>query len=441
MSSYASGAKLTDLKLADEPALGVKSPAAGEGPPPPVARADPNIHRSNHSTVVKAELLRLADEPTISLEIRAVEAGTRARASVAARDRASEDAADLLAEATHEFDAGTVDKALWAKAMDLAGNDSAAAKHGYLRARVAALRATKRAKRVEQTAARARALAQEEKEWIAASPRTRARFRRTTLVAGALGCVVAIVIGYLALRPADNTPPPVASDSPSPIAKAARAKPATAAKSAAVKTGADRPNVTSEDFEAKVQELKAAGNWNVLVLYAVEWTRKTSGNADAWNELGMGYMKLRQFSDALDATTKASQLAPGNVEIWQRLGEINVILQKPAAAIAAYEKAVALKPRDVASHIQIGVQNALLGQLSQARTAFAHALDVSPMDADALCGTAAIAQKEGHQKDVEAIGRQLKAADLRCPESVAAAAVSVAPPSPASKKPVSRSAR
>ena len=190
-----------------------------------------------------------------------------------------------------------------------------------------------------------------------------------------------------------------------------------------------------EDFASKVAELRAAGNWNVLVLYAVEWTRKVPDSTDAWSELSVGYMKLRQWSDALDAATKVVMLTPKNFQAWQNLGEINVALQQPAAALIAYEQAAALNGRDVTSLVQIGTLNAQLGHLTEAKVAFGQALDVSPLDSDALCGASSVAQKEGRTKDVDGYARQLKMADIRCREAVTAAPVSVAPPPPATKKP------
>jgi tetratricopeptide (TPR) repeat protein len=246
------------------------------------------------------------------------------------------------------------------------------------------------------------------------------------------------------LRSTDNPPPPAAPvqaarvANPAPTASTAVA---AVANSTAKHGGPERRAVSNEDFAAKVEELKTAGNWNVLVLYAVEWTRKSPESADAWNELGAGYVKLRQFNEALEAATNAARLAPARLETWQRLGEINVALRQPGEAIAAYEKAVALNERDVTSLVQMGTLHAQLGQLSQAKNTFARALDVSPTDAEALCGSAAIAQKEGRPKDADSIARQIKAADLRCAEAVAVAPASVAPPPSARRKPAERTAR
>ena len=87
--------------------------------------------------------------------------------------------------------------------------------------------------------------------------------------------------------------------------------------------------MVAEDFARKIQEFKDAGNWNVLVLYAVEWTRKEPANPDAWREFGGGYLRMRQYDDALEATRKAVQMSPNDAQLWQNLGQINVALRQP----------------------------------------------------------------------------------------------------------------
>ena len=436
MSSYASGTKLTDLALTDEPALDVKPRVAEGGFPSPVAFTDPTIHRSNQSTVVKAAVPKLADEAAVPIEVPTVDAVAKSAADSAARERVSRSADDHLAEATREFDNGKIDKPLWARAMELAENDVDAAKPGYLRARATALRISNQKKRAEMLARLRSNLPGEEETPPEAPPQTAPRSKRNLVIAGALGCVV-VVGGFLALRPAAEPPARVALSA----ALGVKAPQKVGATPAPANKGPERTRESNDDFAKKVADLKAAGNWNVLVLYGVEWTRKIPESADAWNELGMGYAKLRQFSEAQEATAKAAQLAPNNFETWQRLGEIGMALQQPVAALAAYERAVALNGRDVTSLVQIGALNAQLGHLPEASAAFVRALEVSPMDADALCGAASAAQKEGRAKDADALARQLKSANLSCREAVTVAPVSVPTAPVANKKPAARPTR
>jgi Flp pilus assembly protein TadD len=134
-------------------------------------------------------------------------------------------------------------------------------------------------------------------------------------------------------------------------------------------------------LEARVHQLKDAGNWNVLVLYASKWTRDEPNNAAAWKELSIGYANLRQFNDALVAATKAVELSPGEALLWRNLGHLNVTLER----------------------------------LPEAGSAFDRALAVSSDDADALCGAALVAHRQRRMKDADAIERRVKSSDSSCP--------------------------
>jgi tetratricopeptide (TPR) repeat protein len=417
MGSYASGAKLSELTLAGDPAPAVDTPAPAPEAPSPVHDSP----RPSHSDAVGAAL-DLAKAQADTIEIPSVD--PTGRVTRAPQKSAANDADEFLKAATREFDVGALDQTLWAKAIELAGNDAVVAKPAYLRARATALRVAKRKRHAEIEAKQLRDVAREKDEWPVAARRSRLPSRRLLLIGGGAAGLVVLIVGFLLLRPAAEPPAPVVAPKP-----AQSVKPVPAAKAPAVPERSVR-----EDFATKVAELKAAGNWNVLVLYAVEWTRKVPDSAEAWSELSGGYMKLRQWSEALEAATRVVMLTPKSFQAWQNLGEINVELHQPAAALVAYEQAAALNARDVTSLVQIGTLNAQLGHLTEAKTAFSQALDVSPLDIDALCGASSVAQKEGRTKDVDGYARQLKMADIRCREVAAAAPVSVAAPATAAKK-------
>lgn len=383
MTNYASGTKLSDLSLAGDPppeaasAPVAAAPPATAAPPPPVA-------------------------PVV-------------------RDASSRSSDEYLAQAIQEYEAGTIDQPLWLRALDLSGNNPEAAKPAYLRARAAALWVAKRNKQLEKPPRRRRESTKEQPLPRAERIRTRSRSRLLTLAVGGLGFIALVGGGLVIMLSSNDSPRSTAVDTKSPSSQLR-----AASKPAAAKAESERVGASGDELSKKVSDLKAANNWNVLVLYAVEWTRKAPANADAWNELGMGYAKLRQFSDALEAATKATQLAPNSPQAWQNLGEINVALQQPDRALLAYQQAVLLNERDVTSLVQVGLLNAQLDHLSEAKVAFAHVLEMNPLDVDALCGAGSIAQKEGRSKDADAITRQLKAADLRCRDTTVVVPVAVA---------------
>jgi tetratricopeptide (TPR) repeat protein len=144
--------------------------------------------------------------------------------------------------------------------------------------------------------------------------------------------------------------------------------------------GGTDPGGQNPALENTVQQLKNDGKWNVLVLYASEWTRKDPNNATAWYELSVGYANLRQVEEAFDAATKAVQLSPVNPLFWRNLGHINLAVERLPDAEIAFDKALA----------------------------------VNADDADALCGTALIAQRQGRPKDADAIAKRIKSLDENC---------------------------
>ena len=114
------------------------------------------------------------------------------------------------------------------------------------------------------------------------------------------------------------------------------------------------PRQANAAFDRKVQELRDAGNFNVMVLFATEWTRKEPDNAAAWDELRIGYVHLRQYEDARSAAKKAVQLAPDDARMWRNLASVNMDLDDPEGALAAFEQASARNSTDVDSLHAIG---------------------------------------------------------------------------------------
>jgi tetratricopeptide (TPR) repeat protein len=259
------------------------------------------------------------------------------------------------------------------------------------------------------------------------------------LVAGVLGSIV-VIGGLVALLSDSDAAQQHNVAKPVPrVNVSGRSMPS--GQTASVTDKPAREDVSGEELVGRVQAQEAAGNWNLLVIHATEWTRKQPGNAEAWKVLSLGYVKLRQFGDALDAATKAVQLSPEDFLMWQNLGQVNLALQRPAEALLAFQRAAALNDRDVVSLVQEGKLNAQLGHVPDARIAFAKALAANPEDVQALCGAASIAQKEGRAKDADAMTRQVISLDGRCRDASGSESVHVVASGPAKSRPASPSAR
>jgi tetratricopeptide (TPR) repeat protein len=294
---------------------------------------------------------------------------------------------EFVAEAAQEYQQGRIDQALWSHAS-LAGGDEALIVAAYLRARATALRMARRSKHPEHrepAAATAQAASRPSSDAKSTNVAAASRLakRRTALAAAivALSLIVALVLMFAAQRQAEAPTAP-AVPKPPPTKAAQTTETATPAQLAAA--GANSQSARNDDvltLETKVKQLKDAANWNVLVLYASEWTRKEPSNAAAWSDLGLGYVNLRQYDDALNAASRAVQLAPTDALLWRNLAQVNLALDRLADAAAAFDNAVLANPGDVV----------------------------------ALCGAAAVAQKQGRAKDADTLVARVKSMDARCP--------------------------
>ena len=303
---------------------------------------------------------------------------------------------EFLASAMKEYQEGHVDPTLWARATAQSGNDESLAIAAYLSARATALHLQKRDRRLARRANRAKSRQDARNRTAEPQPRSenppvvtvRARLwgmhrnPKCVAAAAALACVVAAVALIALPQRTHSIAPPSVSIAASPAKETASARPVKGEQPVAARTSggtADGDSVPT--LEATVQQLKDAGNWNVLVLYASKWTRDQPDNAAAWKELSIGYANLRQFNDAAVAATKAAELSPAEALLWRNVGHLNVTLER----------------------------------LPEAESAFDRALALSADDADALCGAALVALQSGRVKDAEAIARRVKSTDGSCP--------------------------
>ena len=354
-----------------------------------------------------------------------------------------------LRRATKEYTAGRIDRSLWARALEKAGGDEVRAKDIYLQSRATAIRVTRRDDKAARYAKVAEALGDgPETGAPGAVPKAAAKvppkvsgstpwsFNRVMLVTGVIGVVI-IAGGLVAVLNGggDSGQAGIAGPGAAGHGGAVGAKAQSAAASAAEESAnAAARTAALEDFVGRIRALEKSGNWNLVVLYGVEWTRKQPDNPEAWKELSQGYIKLRQYGDALDAATKATQLAAGDFRSWQNLGQVYVALERPTDAISAFRRATSLNDQDVVSLVQEGKLSANLGRLADAKVAYAKALAASPDDAQALCGAASVANKDGPGKDAEAMMQRLTSRGELCVDPTAGVSVKAEPAATARKR-------
>ena len=433
MKEYAAGIQSSQLRLVDEaPAKSDDAGAPGEPPSSLEVASSVTLEPRNGSAETTPAIAPYKPAAPAESEPESASAGIEEQPGVHALDK-------FLNAATKEFEAGIVDQPLWKHAVAQSGDDRSLATRKYLRARATALRVEKREKREERRERRERALnglgapTEPGRPTAPAAPGPSAPRRRgaapTRVRVIAVGVALAVLFAIALLlvvrsgSDAVQRSASVASTAAPASEEAKPAEPPVAPTAAADVREVDDKHV---DWPAKLEKLKGDGNWNVVVLYAVEWTRAQPDNVFAWTELTAGYVKLRQYRDARDAATRAAHLAPDDAAAWARLGQINVALRQPIDALAAFEHAVARDDHDAASIVQVGTLTAQLGRFADARAAFAKALAIDPVNVEALCGAASLAQKEQRPKDAEAFMRQVAAQEARCRDPAEGESVRVA---------------
>src|SRR5260221_6569072 len=349
-----------------------------------------------------------------------------------------ENASDrFLKEATYHYSKGHLDQALWNRALAQAHGDKEATVGIYLAARATALRVFDRERRMRKHAREHARAAHGVHRQIdeAAKPVSfqsesflRSAFAkyRVAIVAGAALMLLALgawLVYFIFFQKAPAT--------------AARSAPA----SVAVKPQVPKPAVVAPagqgaraELMKKIDELRDAENWNVLVFYLAEWTRQEPANPDAWDQLRAIYVRLKQYDDALVAAKKASDLPPANARLWQHLGAGYADVGDTDKALVAYQQAVTRDENDAESLTQIAMLMARQGRVQEAKVAFDRALSVSPGYPTAVCMRSGIAPLSTAPTDAYATAKQIRAIDAQC-RGVSEPVVQAAPAAPAAPTP------
>lgn len=315
-------------------------------------------------------------------------------------------------QAAREYAQGQVDQALWDRALTQASGDKTAAAAIYVRARGTAIRLLDRDRRLDTTRPLPAPVAEVATERRRpARPSFVSRHRYPLAAAGVL--VPAVVAGLFFLLAPDEVPPPRASAPAAAVAVAPTpGTPAVATPAAPAAAKVDAGGSLAA-LQAKIQALRDAGNWNVLVLYSVEWTRRQPDNPEAWNQLRAGYVYLRQYEDALASAKKAVELAPADPLLWRRLAEVYQDLDDPANALATFKEVVARDASDVPALQAMGMLATRLSQPQEAKAAFDRALAVQPGDPVTVCLRNAAAQLPP-ARDAYTAYRQVSGLDAKC---------------------------
>jgi tetratricopeptide (TPR) repeat protein len=175
---------------------------------------------------------------------------------------------------------------------------------------------------------------------------------------------------------------------------------------------------TSREFREQLAKYKDAQQWNLVVIYAQDWVRKTPREALAWNELSLAYARLQQNEESLEAAKRAAQLSNKEPILWANLGYAHLAVKESGAAQKAFEEAVRLNPNDARSLTEIGVIYLRAGKDHEAKYAFDSAIAANPEYSEAICGQAWIAVRQRRVNDARQYVRVLNTNYRACADDI-----------------------
>jgi hypothetical protein len=211
------------------------------------------------------------------------------------RDLGITTADEFLAAAADEYQKGRIDQALWRRVADQC-DDASLVIAAYLRARATALH-QKQDEYLQRQTRRLVPVRGASEQKVEPEPRleimsakvggigflgVQPKLKYLAAVAAALASVAVVV--WLAASPWQSEPvaQPIVSAARPSLNRSTPPIP-LASEQALVKStsGGTDPGGEKPALETTVQQLKNEGKWNVLVLFASEWTRKDPNNAAA----------------------------------------------------------------------------------------------------------------------------------------------------------------
>lgn len=376
-----------------------------------------------NSNPLSLELLPLeASEVNTTSEPVAADAGGVPPVVPASSGQAAKIVDKWLAAATAEYENGNIEQPLWERALAQASGDHDQAVAHYLRSRAIALRVLKRetprprqAPPIDGSSDSAAAAAAPRADGEKAGRRGAKlkTYRMIAVGAACAGIVLCFALAYFY----SGTEPAVAMAATAPKpnrAVEAAAEASIQAKAVAAQDAAVGP---VQELKAKIDQLKDAGNWHVLVLYAAELTRLEPGNAVAWNQLSLGYQRLHQYGEAHDAALKAVAIAPDDASYWRDAAQLELQLNQPEKALRAFETAISRDGKDTQSLVQSGVLYFQLARIDEAKGALEKAVAANPDDPNVLCLKSLISRGDAAGKEATAVASQSRFIDGNCSDA------------------------
>src|SRR5262249_5474433 len=112
------------------------------------------------------------------------------------------------------------------------------------------------------------------------------------------------------------------------------------------RAAAKRPNDANLRWAYANQLLEKHRDYPKVVALLEEATRLKPENAEYWNQLGVGHLRMENFKKASHAFSRAIQVEPKIAGYWANHGNAKAEMSRWKEATTDFARAVALEPRN-----------------------------------------------------------------------------------------------
>ncbi|MGD0786320.1 MAG: tetratricopeptide repeat protein [Sedimentisphaerales bacterium] len=135
------------------------------------------------------------------------------------------------------------------------------------------------------------------------------------------------------------------------------------------------------------------GRWSEAIDNCKQAIKIKPNLAESHVNLGIAYSNLGRWPEAIDAYKQAIKIKPDSAKAYYNLGVAYGELGRSTEAIEAFKQAILIKSDYAKAHLNLGVAYGKLGRLSEAIEAFKQAIKIKPdyVEAHKNLGTAYLA--------------------------------------------------
>jgi tetratricopeptide (TPR) repeat protein len=168
----------------------------------------------------------------------------------------------------------------------------------------------------------------------------------------------------------------------------------------------------------RAEALSNAHDLAGLLTHGHRWTQAEPGNALAWFSLGVAFIELTRYLEAIEALREALRIKPDYLAAWFSLGVAYRRFGRSKEAIEAYREALRIKRDYPAAWFALGGVYGDLGRWGEAGEALREALRIKP-DYDLAWSSLAIAYaKSGNRSAALEAVKELRRYDPKKAEKL-----------------------